>query len=209
MKVKNLQKKIGILLCVVVLLNLLFHSFLWSDWWTEFFWYCNILAFALGIGLILNNRIISNVVLITSIPAQIIWILDFVLLTFGLNVFGRTAALFEYNFMVVGVSMFLHLVLIPTSLYHSIKNGFDKRSITYALLALYLLLSFSYFFTPAEDNINCVFRPCDENFSWGIYEALGLEANTIGYLAYVLGFYTIIFPCAYYLFYRLGKVYKL
>ncbi len=121
----TLLKVCAYILMAVVILNLSIHIQALDDW-GEIVWYCNIAATVCAIGILAKKQALTNAVLITAVPSQFLWIVDFFFSFFGYG-FGRTAWLFEDSSALVFVtSAILHALLIPVSLYATIIRGFSK-----------------------------------------------------------------------------------
>ncbi len=152
---------IGVILILITILNIIIHIKTYRDYF-EIFWFCNLSALICGIGLITKKKEIVSSVLIAAIPAQFMWIVDFLLnFIFGYS-FGRTLWLRESTYTIFLISTYLHLFVIPSSLYGTYCLGYSKKAYKYAIIIfIILLLPITYFFTPFEENINCVFYPCD------------------------------------------------
>lgn len=152
---------LGIFVLVSVVLNQYVNFIKYWDP-LEVLWFCDATAFVLGIGLILKNKTMITLTVVTTIPAQFMWIADFFLEALGAGA-GRTETLYSFGPLVFWLSVNLHAILIPISAYATWKLGFDKKSLSWILLYAFFLLNITYFFTPLADNRNCVFYGCDES----------------------------------------------
>ncbi len=126
-------------------------------------WYCHVASIILALSLLFKNAYWTNVILITSIPAQLPWIVDFILQFFGLG-FGRTGWIFDLEGalkIAAYFSVFMHSILIPIAAYATYKLGFRKGAIWGALFLIMVLSLASFLFTEPAANINCVFYSCD------------------------------------------------
>jgi hypothetical protein len=163
---KELHKKVldllAILLLLIVIVNMCIHLATWSDGWTEVFWFCNSAAILLSLGILLRKTVLVSTVLVTSIPAQFLWIVDFLLISLGFHGLGRTAELFQYAWPIILISIILHILIIPTAVYATWFYGFKKKSILISILFILYLFIAPYFLSTPDDNINCVFYPCDQ-----------------------------------------------
>lgn len=124
-------------------------------------WFCDLTAILLGIGMILKNKSLVTVSLVTAVPAQLPWILDFFLEAAG-NGMGRTAGIWGWGPEVFWATVNLHSIIIPLSFYGVSKLGFDEKALKYALLYGVFVLFLSYSLSPIDSNLNCVFYGCDE-----------------------------------------------
>lgn len=165
---KEIHKKI-LGLCLILLIalfisNTVIHIFYWANGWTEILWYCNLASLFLVFGIFFKKPLLNSIVLVTIIPVQFFWILDFFITLFGFQGFGRTALLFDLPFSIVAISSILHLTMIPIAIYAVVVYGFKKNSFVWILLSMFFVLILPYLFSPFVDNINCVFYPCDLAF---------------------------------------------
>lgn len=156
---------LGYILIIVVFLNIILHISYWSDI-RELLWFCNIASLIAGIGLIIKRTELITPIFISAIPAQFFWILDFFLNIFGIG-FGRTQWLFvETNLIIFSISVILHLILIPFSLYGVYKLGFAKKCFLYGgFIFPIFLIQLTFFLSDPLENRNCVFYPCDLNYT--------------------------------------------
>ena len=179
------------LLTIIVTTNIILHI-IYDGTLFELFWFCNMASLLGSAGIFFRNKLIVNGTLIAAVPAQILWITDFllsVLLDTGL---GRTEGLFtsSENLFVFIVSVLLHSILIPILVYATYKIGRSlRRGAFFALFVYgYLLILISYFFTPVHENINCVFFPCDLGIS-DAYE--GIESGAYNSIYYLLKVFSV------------------
>ena len=197
----DIPYSLGYVLFVIVVVNLSVHVNRWNDW-QEVLWYCNFGAIVLSIGLVFRLRMLVNSVLISSIPVQAVWIIDFFLSIFDSG-FGRTAWLFESaGIFVFMLSTIFHGVLIPLSFWGSVKLGYSKRAYVFSLVIFSIMMFSTFFFTDFVQNRNCVFYPCDVIYYKDPGVVLGgLEYNTWRYFQNeLLTWYAVFF--ASYLFWR-------
>jgi hypothetical protein len=155
------------------------------------YWYCDFVGLLLGVALLFRLRVVYNFVLVSVIPAQFLWILDFFIESFG-DGLGRTAALYSYGLPVFVGSVNLHAILIPASLFLTYKYGFDKRSFWYGFFFIAGLLSFAFFFTEPYLNVNCVFFSCD-----GAYSVLDQSHNFTLHFLKTLLFWLFMYSVAF------------
>lgn len=179
---KKILNVLAIVLLILVIGNFLVNLFFWQDSWTEIFWYCSVASILLSLGILLKNPSLNTIVLVTAIPAQSIWIVDFILNIFNLGGFGRTTWLFELPLAVTAFSVILHFLVIPLALYAVAVHGFKKNVFVGTLITMTVILAGSYFFTSFEDNINCVFYSCDLAFE--NLEGMPVSFPEIGSMTY-------------------------
>ena len=156
---------LGLYLLISVALNLTKNFLQYGDLY-DIFWFCNIVAIALGFGILLNNRKAVSISLVASIPAQLLWFIDFFLELFFVG-FGRTSFIMNEPFWVIVVTTNLHLIVIPIAIYAVYKMGFAKDILIHIIVMTVLLLTSTFLFTDLNTNRNCVFYPCDETELWG------------------------------------------
>lgn len=188
---EKILKVFAIGLLVLVLGNFLVNLFFWGDSWTEIFWFCSAASIVLSVGILLKNPLLNSLVLVTAVPAQSFWIIDFILNIFSLGGFGRTAWLFELPIAVTVFSIVLHFMIIPLAIYAIAVYGFKKKSLLVSLGFMLLLIFLAYFATPFEDNINCAFYSCDlsfDNLEGAVSPMIlgySLSSGSFSYLAFV------------------------
>lgn len=176
----------AILLLFFISFNVIINFLYWNDGWTEILWYCDLAVIILSIGILFKKKYLISGVLITAIPAQFFWILDFVLKVIGFEGFGRTTWLFAWPFLTVLPSIIVHAILIPLSFYAVRIYGFDKKGFYVAMGILVFTMFMPFFFSAQDDNINCVFYSCDVNFEHSAtYTYLGIPAYSVGYLLFI------------------------
>jgi hypothetical protein len=158
---------LGLFVLVSVFANQYVNFVRWHNP-AEILWFCDMTAVILGIGLIFRNRIMITLALVMAIPAQFRWILDFFLEAVGMGA-GRTATLFSYGLSVFWLSVNLHAIVIPISLYGVWQLGFAKNALPAILGYGFVLLTTTYLFTNPQENINCVFYACDADYFQGQY----------------------------------------
>lgn len=180
---------IGLWVLISVLANQWANFVQWQDPF-EILWFCDFTALILGVGLILKNRMLITLTLVSAVPAQSIWIIDFFLEAFGHGM-GRTAQLWSYGHLVFWLSVNLHAILIPVSLYGVWKLGFNTKALKLTLIYISLLLIASFLFTSPIENRNCVFYDCDEQDPKGGY--LGF------FLIHSLFFWNLIVAASFYI----------
>jgi|GEM_PF-1215122 len=128
--------------------------------WFELFWFCPLTSAVLSYGLIRRSPLLVTMCLVAAVPAQSMWILDFILQLSGHGM-GRTAELIGYGPLILSASVLTHSLLIPVSLIGVLCLGFHTAALS-AVLIYASLISFSTFnFTPVHKNVNCAFYPCD------------------------------------------------
>ncbi|MFC1732240.1 hypothetical protein ACFL6I_18180 [candidate division KSB1 bacterium] len=196
-------KYIAIILSALVILNVVMHMLRWG-WgdWQEVLWYCNSAALIVALGIFFKNRALVGAVLITTISTQFLWVLDFFAHFLGFG-FGRTKWVLEGSTPTIFlISVILHGILIPITLYTVHVLGFSKKSLLYAFIIFgVFLLPFTFLVADYQENINCVFYPCNllylENAefidSHSIY-------NSITYLIQNLAFWFLVIVVNYYIF---------
>jgi hypothetical protein len=203
---EKILKVISILLILFILFNVFVNFLHWRDGWTEILWYCDFAAILLSLGILFRKTYLISGVLITAIPAQFFWILDFVLKVIGFEGFGRTAWLFSWPFLTVLPSIVVHAILIPLSLYAVKVYGFDRKGFYTAMFILVFTMFMPFFFSAQDDNVNCVFYPCDISFEHSAtYSYLGFTSYSPGYL-FIISIRWLIWTLIFY--FSLLKMYR-
>jgi len=177
---------IAVFLILFIIFNVSINFFYWEDGWTEILWYCDFAAILLSLGIIFRKNYLISGVLITAIPAQFLWILDFVMKIVGFDGFGRTAWMFALPTLTILPSVIIHLVLIPISIYATFLYGFNKRGYLVGLGILLFAMIMPFFFSAQDDNINCVFYSCDLDFEHSAtYHYLSIPSYSIQYILFI------------------------
>ncbi|MCI0559668.1 MAG: hypothetical protein MN733_14340, partial [Nitrososphaera sp.] len=104
-------KLLGLYLIVSVVMNLWVNTSL-----TELLWYCDAAALILGIALWTKSSPLATMILVTAIPSQFLWIVDFFLQQLGVGL-GRTEHLQGLKLSVYLLSVNLHAIVMPCALY--------------------------------------------------------------------------------------------
>ncbi len=178
----------GFLLLLIIVANLTLY-YISNGNLSVVFWYCDIAAIILIYAIYTKNNFLATSVLVTAIPAQFYWIVDFILEIFGYGA-GRTALLFEnVNGIRIILPVLLHTLLIPTAFFTVKLYGFNKRSIIFSIgfFSITLLVATYMIFSPSV-NINCVFYPCDLSYYKNFIEIVNTQsyANIIYLLKYII-----------------------
>lgn len=132
-----------------------------------------------------------TVVLAAAVPAQAMWIVDFVLELFGRGM-GRTAFLMECGPVILAASVVTHLLLIPAALAGVLKLGYHRKAWQGVLLSGALISLGTLLLTPVWKNVNCAFYPCDTSdpgSGYGVYFLLNfwLMWSAIGVISFFMG----------------------
>jgi len=205
---------ISILLIVFIILNVSINFLYWSDGWTEMFWYCDFAAILLSLGILFKKNYLISSVLITAIPAQFFWILDFILHVFGFEGFGRTAWLFSWPVLSALPSVLVHIILIPLAFYATVIYGFNKKGVFIGFLMMAFAMVMPFYLSAQDDNINCVFYSCDVDFEHSAtYSYLGMAAYSLDYLLFItlrwFFWILVVHFCLLFIFRRLFKRVKI
>ncbi len=180
---EKLLNIIAVLLILFIIFNVSINFFYWSDGWTEILWYCDFAAILLSLGILFKKNYLISGVLITAIPAQFFWILDFAIKILGFGGFGRTTWMFSLPILSILPSVIIHLALIPIAIYATILYGFNRKGYFVAVGILLFTMIMPFFFSAQDDNINCIFYSCDVNFeNSATYSFLGIPSYSIQYI---------------------------
>ncbi|MEI6437813.1 MAG: hypothetical protein WCO69_03570 [Candidatus Omnitrophota bacterium] len=128
--------------------------------WTELLWFCTITTALLAYALFRKNALVMTLCLIMSVPAQILWVVDFFLYMAGHGM-GRTELLAHCGPLIFWGSLVIHTFVIPVSFWGVRRLGFHPRALGWAVLYGAAILLASYYTTPPFKNVNCVFFSCD------------------------------------------------
>ncbi|MCH8519191.1 MAG: hypothetical protein LAT82_00360 [Nanoarchaeota archaeon] len=192
---------LALFLISIVLYKIWFNISVY-DYYYVIFWFCNISALLLGISILLKFKPIIGAVSISVVPAQFLWVIDFILFYFFGFGFGRTSDLADYSMFEFYLSVLFHLILIPISIYTVYKFGLSRKSYLYSVIIfITLLLPLTYFITPESYNINCVFYQCDLSYEDYFYSDKNLYEGTIIYLILNMFFWYFIALLAYFVYF--------
>ena len=128
--------------------------------WYELFWFCPLTSAILSIGLFRRSSLLVTMCLVAAVPAQSMWILDFILQLFGHGM-GRTAALMQCGPLIFAASVLTHALLIPAAFVGVLRLGFHSAAVSVVVLYGFLISFLTFNFTPVYKNVNCAFYPCD------------------------------------------------
>jgi len=137
----------------------------------DFMWFCSIILFGLGFGLLLKNPVLMNWFLSIALVVQPIWVLDYLWVVFfgyPLNnnayyIFQPTHAPIEF------FNSLRHLLMLPFGFYgwYLLKEKGKNAWILVAASIIFVMV-FSLLFTNPINNINCVFEPCTKMLDFGL-----------------------------------------
>jgi hypothetical protein len=128
--------------------------------WYEVFWFCPLTSAVLSLALICRSALLVTMCLVAAVPAQSMWILDFILQSSGHGM-GRTAQLMACGPVILTASVLTHTLLIPAALIGVRRLGFHSRALAPVLVYGGWISFLTFNFTPVEKNVNCAFYPCD------------------------------------------------
>lgn len=127
----------------------------------ETLWYCTFAAWVFLIGIIIKKKELINAILLSATGAQFLWIVDLILEILGFGL-GRTSQILTFDTLTIIVITAGHILTIPVTFYYSYLFGYSKKTIYYTIIIFILgLLSITFFTTPYQENVNCMFFPCD------------------------------------------------
>ncbi len=141
-------------------------------------WYCHIMATLLSVAFLLRSSLLASIVLVSAMPSQFMWIVDFIMLLLGLDG-QRTAWILNTNlnaWWTPHLSLLLHVIIIPLAIIAVWRFGFNNKSLKYSIALATVVLAASYLFTDPYVNINCVFYPCD--LRWPMDKTI-IESNPL------------------------------
>ncbi len=162
----------------------------WGDW-TELLWFCTVTTSLLAYALFRKNALIMTVCLVMALPAQSMWVIDFVLEMFGMGM-GRTAMLEPCGPLIFWGSAVIHTFMIPVSYWGVRQLGFSRAALGWALFYGISLLVLSFVLTPEFKNVNCVFFHCDRDDPGGGYLRYFLTRSLFLWVMIVIGSYFVL-----------------
>ncbi|MFA5259063.1 MAG: hypothetical protein WC402_03220 [Candidatus Pacearchaeota archaeon] len=164
MKVKYTKKDYFTFICgVFCILYAIFSYIVYISIgnWNQLFPLCYLVLLIAGVGMASKNGylILSQINILLIIHA--FWSADFIyFLVSGKYLLGVTSYFFEETFIFQVISL-QHVLFIPLSLIclYLIKSV-RKDAWKFSIIEVLLVFPLTFFFTPANENINCVFKPC-------------------------------------------------
>ena len=141
----------------------------------EFLWYCNIALFVSAVGFWRQDSRLISAVLLTAVPSQFFWIIANIMNASGGPAMGRSQWLpQQIGYPGFIIEVLYHFTLIPVCAFGVWKYGYDRRAARWAtLIFLPMLVLTRLAAKPWENNINCMFFPCDMKYSQELAEAFG------------------------------------
>jgi len=129
--------------------------------WNQLFPLCYLVLLISGIGMVMKNGdlILSQINILFII--HFFWTIDFFsFLIFGKYLLGVTSYFFTETLVFQIISL-QHIIFIPLSLIclYLIKSK-KKYTSLLSILEVCIVFPLTFFFTPSQENINCVFKPC-------------------------------------------------
>lgn len=191
----------GFFFFVLVCANLIISNLFEGRDYQEIFWFCNIMSFYLAYGFYFKKAAPVNATLALSVTAQGLWIADFFLEAFSIGL-GRTSLLVSGSalYLTVLLSLLMHSLIIPMSIWGSFKLGFTDRALEWMISILLILLPATYLFTGHIANRNCVFYPCDMTYTQAL---LSGQYMTLSYFVQTQFFWIIVDVISFYILYAL------
>ncbi len=152
---------VGIILVIIGAVDFIF-TLLFEPFY-NLLWFSNAITLLLGLALIFMNRLFMGAILISS-AAEIPWVVDFIgRLFFGKGIFGNVTEYMFKNFGFYSINFYMeldHLLVIPIALYGAFKIGVHKKSYLISSAHIILLNILTFYLTPAQKNINCIYHLC-------------------------------------------------
>ena len=127
-----------------------------------FLWLCYIGLILIGLGILFRSSyLIASQIAILTIPL-LIWSADFIyFLIFRQPLSGITLYFFENKIKFSNIISLQHLFTIPLSLLAIWMIKLNRKVFwKFGFLQITIFFMMGRFFTPANKNINCVFRSC-------------------------------------------------
>lgn len=161
-------------------------------------WSCNNFCFFLAIACYLKRMQLVKGISYVGLLTQMLWGADFVSPYFGYNVSGISdyaaiGGLTYINTVSISVHMFVPLVVLAFSF--RIRPG--VRSLVYSVPYVFILFFTTLAFTPAAEDINCVFSGCNLSgyipfnppYSVWLWPVYAMLAAFLGYVVHWILYY--------------------
>lgn len=132
----------------------------------NFLWLSDIGLFLTFFGLWLQSPLLISIAVITCLPLELIWCVDYFLQLFTRrNRLGIVEYMFDtkLSLFVRGLSLF-HIVLPIIWVVCLFLWGYDNRALLYATLMVWIIFGATYLLTDPKENINWVFFPSAHNW---------------------------------------------
>lgn len=123
----------------------------------NFLWLCDVALLATLIALWAENRLLTGMMAVGTLPLELGWLLDFVA---GGRLFGGADYMFDpaIPIWVRGLSLF-HVALPLLLVWLVRRFGYDRRALLRQTALSWIVLAASYALTDPSDNVNWVFGP--------------------------------------------------
>ncbi|MFP5387437.1 MAG: hypothetical protein ACLGHN_15270 [Bacteriovoracia bacterium] len=134
----------------------------------NFLWFSDIGLFLSVLALWMRSSLIISIIVLTVLPFEIFWNIDFFFqLIAGNELTGLAAYMFdqEKTKFLRGLSLF-HVFMPPIWIWCLYQWGYDRRAFRYAVALGLTALTLSYLLTKPEDNINWVYMPAKYGWTW-------------------------------------------
>ncbi len=151
---------LGVILILFGLLSFVYSILIGNI--SQLFWICYTGSLLIGIGLLMRSSTLIASQLNILLILDIVWLIDFVsYIVNGSSLFGLTDYFFISHSLAAKIISLQHLIIIPVAFYALSKLPLKiKFSWVISLLQIILFGTLSYFLTPVDLNLNCIFNPC-------------------------------------------------
>lgn len=148
--------------------------------WSFLLWSCNNFCLLLVIACYRKDMQMIMGISYLGLVSQIIWVLDFGSSLLGYNLSGVTDYIYTEGFTYANnVSIAIHILVPVAILLFSFKAKPTPRSLLFAIPYILVLYVATVIFTPAVEDINCVYYACGNNsflpyhiFLWPLYAVI-------------------------------------
>ena len=125
------------------------------------FWLCNNFSLFLALACYLKNMQLIKGISYAGLIPQLLWITDFSASLLGFHLTGITAYISSEGFTYANnISIVLHMCVPIMILVLSFRTRPQLSSVLYSIPYICILFILTYFFTPSQEDINCVFVAC-------------------------------------------------
>lgn len=163
---KNLKKRlrspellIGIFFITIFTISSIFY--IKQKLWYEFFWLSNHWALINGVAFLTRNRFVFSYIVALGIIPEILWVIDFALMSNGIPFLGITNYWFDSAYpLTLKIIALQHLLNPFASIYGIMRFGFHKKAWIGSILHGFSIFIVSLVFFGTKDNVNCVWKNC-------------------------------------------------
>lgn len=133
----------------------------------HFLWISDVALFATVITVWRESRLLNSMMVIGALPFELVWVIDFIAASLGLQLLGMTDYMFDQDKpgLLRALSLF-HLALPPIWIWLLLRWGYDGRALVRQIGLFTAVILATYALSEPQDNINWVWTPVVEGWEW-------------------------------------------